>query len=266
MKYFRRITLHTPESVELEFILAGIGSRAFALLIDYHILALLIIIFLILWGIFASQLISYLDRIGLNYSGLNNWLIAIPFLVCFVIFIGYFVLFETFWQGQTPGKKFAKIRVICEDGKPVGLSQATLRALLRPVDDFFGFAVGALFILLGNREKRLGDWAASTVVIQEELPAIGSAALPLSGQAQNVADALLSHGQFDRLLPDDFAVVREYLQRRSQLAEKARQSTSLHLAQQIREILQLEKLPFDMTPDLFLEGVYLAYQQQFGDR
>ncbi|MGI0491924.1 RDD family protein [Alkalinema pantanalense CENA528] len=264
MKYFNRITLYTPESVALEFTLAGIGSRAFALLVDYHILALVIVVFLLLWLALSFQLTEYLLQLNIDYSGLSNWLIAIPFLIVFVIFVGYFIFFETLWKGQTPGKKWAKIRVIQDNGQPVSLRQATLRALLRPIDDtlFLGF----VFIVLGKQEKRIGDWAAGTVVVQEELPPVGSAAFPLSGQAQEVADRLLAVADLTQLLPDDFAIVREYLQRRNQLSADAKATTSLNLAKQVQKVLTLDKLPFDMTPDLFLEGVYLAYQQQFGDR
>jgi uncharacterized RDD family membrane protein YckC len=122
MQYFKKITLQTPESIQLEFLLAGIGSRAFALLIDYIFLGLSLATVISLWAWFSYMLVEYLDAINIEYSGLQNWLIAIPLLLVFVIFVGYFVFFETFWQGQTPGKRFAKIRVIQDNGKPVGLA------------------------------------------------------------------------------------------------------------------------------------------------
>jgi hypothetical protein len=64
------------------------------------------------------------------------------------------------------------------------------------------------------------------------------------------------------LLPDDFAVIRDYLQRRGELSPKARSEVNLQLARQVKEVILLEKVPPNTTPDLFLEAVYLAYQQQ----
>ncbi|NJM77492.1 MAG: RDD family protein, partial [Acaryochloridaceae cyanobacterium RU_4_10] len=91
MKYFNRITLQTPESVELEFILAGIGSRILALLIDYTLLGLFLLALVLFWAFFSYQLVVLLDSLNINYSGLQNWLIAIPLLIGFAGFVGYFV-------------------------------------------------------------------------------------------------------------------------------------------------------------------------------
>ncbi len=259
MRFFNRIILQTPESVELEFTLAGIGSRAWALFIDYNVLGAGIALFLLLWSMFSYQLLSYLEQLRINYSGLPNWLLAIAFLLSFAFFVGYFVIFETLWRGQTPGKRLARIRVIREDGRPVRLAQSTLRALLRPVDDLL--FLGVFFIVFGRREKRLGDWVAGTLVIQEERP-VAAATFHLATNAPEVAEQLLQIADFSQFLPDDFAIVREYLQRRSQMTAQAQQEVSLTLARQVKTAISLEKLPFDMTPDLFLEAVYLAYQQQ----
>jgi uncharacterized RDD family membrane protein YckC len=262
MKYFNRITLRTPESVELEFLLPGIGSRAFAYLVDSIVLFVSMGLAFFLGSLFFAQLLDYLDRAGVNTEPVLQWIGAIALLALFTFYVGYFVIFETLWKGMTPGKRWAKIRVIREDGRPIGLTQATMRALLRPIDDTF--FIGFFLILLGKREKRLGDWVAGTIVVQEELPSVGSASFPLSGQAQDVADQLLQSSDLFRLLPDDFAIVREYLQRRTRMEPKVRSDASLNLARQVRQRLRLEKLPFEMTSDVFLEGVYLAYQQQGG--
>ncbi|NJM77926.1 MAG: hypothetical protein HC852_21815 [Acaryochloridaceae cyanobacterium RU_4_10] len=66
---------------------------------------------------------------------------------------------------------------------------------------------------------------------------------------------------FSKMLPDDFAVVREYLKRRSLMHSEAREETSRRLARQVKAVLSIAQLPFDMAPDLFLESVYLAYQK-----
>jgi len=258
MRFFNRITLQTPESVELEFTLAGIGNRAYALLIDYIFLGLILIGFQIAWFILPTQVSDVLESLVDGNSRLQLWFLAIYLLITFFIYVGYFVFFEVLWQGQTPGKRYVKIRVIRDDGRPIGLQQSTLRALLRPVDDFF--FLGVFLIVLSRQEKRLGDLVAGTVVIQEELP-IASATFPVSEQAQSLANQLHTEADISRLLPEDFAVIREYLQRSGAMTSQAKAELSRQLAHQVKEVIALEKAP-KVTAHLFLEAVYLAYQQQ----
>ncbi|MFN6502396.1 MAG: RDD family protein [Nostoc sp. DedQUE01] len=258
MRFFNRISFQTPESVELEFTLAGIGNRALALLIDYTVLGISLLVFVLAWTFFSTQLFNFLEDLVTNPGNIGLWLLAIFFFIAFAIYIGYFVFFETLWFGQTPGKRIAKIRVVRDDGRLIGLQQATLRALLRPFDETL--FIGAFLIMLGSREKRLGDLAAGTIVIQAQ-PANAST-FTISEQAKILHDELLQTANLSQLLPDDFAIIREYLQRRGAMSLKARVSLSLNLAEQVKSIINLEKLPETVTPDVFLEAIYLVYQQQ----
>ncbi|MEH1948500.1 MAG: RDD family protein [Nostoc sp.] len=256
MHLFNNVKFNTPESVELEFTLAGIGNRAWALVIDYHILAVLLVGIFTAWSLISDQLGDFwIDIFG---SAVTLWLMAIALLVSFIIYVGYFVFFETLWFGQTPGKRIAKIRVVRDDGRLIGLQQATLRALLRPFDETL--FIGAFLIMLGSREKRLGDLAAGTIVIQAETPT-ASATLVISEQAKTLHEQLVHIANLSPLMPDDFAVIREYLLRRGAMSLKARASLSLKLAEQVKAIINLEKLPEAVTPDVFLEAIYLGYQQ-----
>ncbi len=260
MKFFNRVTLQTPESVELEFILAGIGNRVYAWLIDFIAWSLSLIGFQIAWTIVAAQLIDVIGNLVGGNKQVELWFRAFQLLIVFFIEVGYFVLFETLWQGQTPGKRFVKIRVIRDDGRPIRLQQATLRALLRPIDIYF-FCLGLFLIVFTKREKRLGDIVAGTLVVQEE-QAVTSTKLTVSQEAQNLATQLLIEGDFARMLPEDFAVIREYLQRRVTMLPEARGELSRQLAHQLKDILALETVPKGVTANQFLEAVYLAYQQQ----
>ncbi|MBW4517937.1 MAG: RDD family protein [Timaviella obliquedivisa GSE-PSE-MK23-08B] len=256
MDLFKKVILLTPESVELEFTLAGIGNRALALLID-NLLVLLGISFFWFFGtLFATQVATTLSPD--SYAVAALWFVAIAILGTFVISAGYFVLFETLYQGQTPGKRFAQIRVIRDDGRPIGLTQALLRALLRPIDDTF-FIVGAILILFDQNEKRLGDLVAGTLVIQEERMLV-KRAIALSESAQSLARQLPILSDITQLQPDDFAIVREFLQRRDFLTAKARTELSMNLARQARILIYLETIPPRVTSDQFLEAIYLAYQ------
>lgn len=256
MHIFKRVKFSTPESVELEFTLAGIGNRAWALLIDYLVLGVILILFLSAWTTVSIQLSDLWKSIFRDQAAF--WLLAIASLIGFAIYGGYFVFFETLWQGQTPGKRFAKIRVVRDDGRPIGLQQATLRALLRLFDEVL--FIGAILIMFSNQEKRLGDLAAGTIVIQTQIPA-PSTTLTISEQAKSVSEQLLQIADLSAILPDDFAVIREYLVRRSAMLAKARASVALRLAKDIQAMIHLEKIPEAVTPDVFLEAIYLAYQK-----
>lgn len=261
MRFSKPIRLQTPDSVELEFWLAGIGSRTLALLVDYTCWGLLLSLFIWLWSFLAEQTIDLLSAWLKNTDSLELWLLAILLMVTFIIYVGYFVIFETLWQGQTPGKRFAKIRVIVEDGRPVQLSHSALRALLRPFDDLF--FIGFLLIALTPQEKRLGDWLAGTLVVKTEQNTAQNAQknLKVSDAAKTIAEGLLAEADLSMLLPDDFAVIREYLQRRAVLEPEAKRKLGLKLAKEIQAIIHLETLPYDMSADHFLEAVYLAYQR-----
>jgi uncharacterized RDD family membrane protein YckC len=255
MRFFNRVTLQTPESVELEFTLGGIGNRALALLLDYIALGLSILLFWIAWGIFTVGIVDAFP----NQPKILLYLFAIAILINFFIYVGYFVFFEVIWQGQTPGKRWAKIRVIRDDGRRIGIQQATLRALLRPVDDIL--FIGAFLIVLNPREKRLGDLVAGTIVVQEEFQAV-AANFPISESAQQLAQKLPEMANLSQLLPDDFATIREYLRRRNAMSPTAKSELSSQLTRQVRTIIDSPPLPSGVTPDVFLEAVYLAYQQQ----
>ncbi len=264
MNLFKTITIRTPESVELEFTLAGIGNRALALLIDYLLVALLISLVSIIASFLSEQLVSLWAQIGGGTDALDLWLVAIAFLVTMAIYWGYFVGFETLWQGQTPGKRLTKIRVINDNGKPAGVFQATLRSLLRPVDDIL--FIGFFCILFGQQEKRIGDWLAGTLVVQSET-GVGEATVRISNSSQTLATELMAQANVGNLLPDDFAMLRQYLQRRQILTKAARQNLSVQMAQQLKDIVELDQLPEEELPaEQFLEAIYVAYQQKFGDR
>lgn len=254
MQFFNQFNLQTPESVELEFTLAGIGNRTLALLIDYVVLLVSLFLFWVFYLIFTPQLESILENF-VAVDDLGIWLFAIASLISFFVYVGYFVIFESLWQGQTPGKRITKIRVIQDNGRRAGLGQATMRSLLRPVDDIF--FLGVFMIVLSKQEKRLGDWLAGTIVIQEDR-AIADANFAIDPASKNFAQELEQLEELSQILPEEFATIREYLQRRSAMSIKAKTHIGQKLAQRIQAILHLEKQP--ANADIFLEAVYLAYQ------
>ena len=164
---------------------------------------------------------------------------------------------ETLWRGQTPGKKWTKIRVIRDNGKPERLPQAILRALLRPVDDLL--FIGVFFIIFGKQEKRLGDMLAGTIVVQEEDSKLNK--IDISTEAEELAVQLRIEAEIENLLPEDFATIRDFLQRRKNIILEYQHQLSRKLAEQVREIILLEDAPEGYSNGQFLEATYLAYQQ-----
>ena len=254
MKYLNRVKSQTPESVELEFVLAGVGNRTQALIIDYIIWSFTLFLLLVIWGVLFSQ-ITWLQS-----ETARLWLMAIQILILFGVYIGYFIVFETLWRGQTPGKKYVKIRVIRDDGRNVGIQQSILRSLLRPIDDIL--FVGLLLILFTPQEKRLGDWVAGTISIQEG-QAVAEKEISLSLEAPDLATKLIETGKVAALTPDEFATIRKYLYRYPALSPSAKIQVSDRLAQQIINKIELpDRLP-TRDSHLIIEAVFLAYQQQF---
>lgn len=262
MSLFNTITIRTPESVELKLTLAGIGSRIAALAIDYTVLGGLLLLVTLLWSGLSIALQSTPVWLGIDSATWQQWVTALGFVLAFGLWIGYFSVSETWWSGQSVGKRYAKIRVVRTNGQPVRLPQATLRALLRPVDDVL--FIGFLCILLTPSEQRLGDRMAGTLVVQAEPPRTGEGLKrEISDRAQVIGHDLQSLMNLDAISPDTFATVRDYLLRRSAMVPAGRAKVSAHLAQHCRQLAHLEDLPTDMTADTFLEALYWAYQQRY---
>lgn len=253
MRFFNQINLQTPESVELEFTLAGIGNRSLALIIDYIIIGLAV---LFIWIIGTFLSFQIFDIFGFTSNKLAQWVWAIRSIITFAIYTGYFVVIETLWRGQTPGKKWAKIRVIRDNGKPERLPQAILRALLRPVDDIL--FIGVFFIIFSQKEKRIGDLVAGTIVVQDDTS--NSANFDISPEAKDLALQLGIEAEIANLLPEDFATIRDFLQRRKNIMLEYQHQLSRRLAEQVKEIILLEDVPEGYSNSQFLEATCLAYQ------
>jgi uncharacterized RDD family membrane protein YckC len=155
-----KLTIDTPEQVHLEFMLAGIGSRFMAAFLDAIIEALIYLALFLLSLFWTTS--------GLLGGNRSIWWDALVTLILFCIYWGYHAIFEALWKGQTPGKRFAKIRVIKDSGRPINAFEAISRNLVRFVDFlpmFYG--VGVVTMLLNAKHRRLGDYVAGTLVVHE---------------------------------------------------------------------------------------------------
>lgn len=156
-----QLNIDTPELVAIEMPLAGIGSRFIALLIDTLIWAAgLIVLGLVLWA-FKPALQAFSN---LSYQ----WTVAVFTITIFLLNWGYFTLFEAFWHGRTPGKRVARIRVIQQSGRAIGIFESMARNFIRYVDQIpFFYAVGVIAVFATRQHQRLGDLAAGTLVVRD---------------------------------------------------------------------------------------------------
>jgi uncharacterized RDD family membrane protein YckC len=135
-----------------------VGSRLSAFIIDFMIQALVIILGVLFINVSINEIILENDRSG--YGAMAAILILI-----FVVFFGYFLLFELIWNGQTPGKRVFGLRAIRDNGQPLTFSHILVRGLFRVAADIL--YIGLFVIMFSKQHKRLGDMAAGTVVVSE---------------------------------------------------------------------------------------------------
>src|SRR2546423_11919521 len=123
------LVIEARERVPLHFALASIGNRFIACAIDHAIQVLTLITLIIFFLAIAG-----FSNFGSRVSNAPKWIIALLIILIFVLMSGYFAFFEWIWNGQTPGKRWMKLRVIREDGRPIGFFEAMVRNLLRNFD------------------------------------------------------------------------------------------------------------------------------------
>ena len=232
----------TPERVSLQYEVAGIGSRAAAALVDALIQGVLLLALYI--GVAATVLGSSLAAAGRGMTTAAAVVAAFFLLAAFIVTVGYFILFEIVWNGQTPGKRLVGLRVIRENGYPLRPADAVIRNLVRVVDALPGvYLVGLLVMLLNARSRRLGDFAAGSIVVHEGAPR----ATPFVTRPPQPAPQL---GPPVHLSSQDATLVRDFLLRRSSMEPRARAALAKRLASVIG---QRYGLLTDSDPEGFLE-------------
>ena len=197
----------TPEGVDVELTLAGIGSRFIAALFDFmHPSSRCILAAGFLLGV-----------VGGDGSGWANAGFAIIF---FLVFFGYDVLFEVRARGRTPGKRWTGLRVVRTSGQPVTFVPSSIRNVLRLVDMLPApplYAVGMLSIFVTGKNQRLGDLAAGTLVVRERAGELHGGAPPTARRPPARADGW----DVSAVSAQDIGTVRQFLERREGLAGRA---------------------------------------------
>lgn len=152
------LNIDTPENVAFGYEVVGIGSRFIAGVVDSAILAAVI-------GTLAL-LVFWIFRVTGAEGG--SLFVGIGIVMGFAILWGYYIFFEMTWNGRSPGKKAAGLRVIKRDGTPITLSESIIRNLIRTVDSLPAFyGVGIVTMFIDERSRRLGDIMAGTLVVRD---------------------------------------------------------------------------------------------------
>ncbi len=228
-----KLTIETPEQTSLDFAVAGIGSRFLAIAYD-AIIQFLIGLIVGIGGIMALAGISTVAPKAAVWGG------AFLVLFYFLLYFGYYAIFEILWNGQTPGKRKVGIRVIKDSGRPLTPAETIGRNLLRIVDWLpFLYAVGMVSAFLTKGNKRLGDLVVGSLVVREtalvELKPVWQTA-PSAGAPVLSATAPLGA---DRLTPEEFALIESFLSRRSALELDVRDQMSSAILRRIKDKLSL---------------------------
>ncbi len=252
------LIIETPERVPLHFALASIGNRFLACAFD-HILQtiMMVVLFFIL-----DWLVGSLNAGGME--GASRWLIALWYILWFIVWSSYFIIFEWRWNGQTPGKRWLRLRVIREDGRPITFWEAAVRNLVRILDIIPFYSVGLISIFASSRDQRVGDHVAGTVVVREretEAPTFSQVFdSPVSDVALRRAYRPLQFtADISPVTEREVEVVETYLRRRYDLPDHARMWMAWRVATPLLYKLRPGYDPAAFTYEGFLEELLHRY-------
>jgi len=248
-----KLTIETPEQMPLEFAIAGIGSRFLALAVDT----------LIQFGVGIALLIALsvlgISAVALGLRGQGLWLLAAFGFIVFLLMFGYFAIFEIVWNGQTPGKRLVGVRAVNETGRPLTPAEAIGRNLLRIVDQLPAFyAVGIVVALLNEKNKRLGDFIAGSVVVRESsLKEIK----PIWHTSQSAVDAAAARPRVSTVTIsiEELALIDAFLHRRDDLTADVRSRMAAEILTQLQPKLAPDARA-RMSTESLLEA--LAYERR----
>ena len=220
---YNELVIQTPEGVQFVHPLASPVARLLALAVDLSIISAL------MSGL--SVLVFLMQWVSADLAG------AFSVLLYFALNIGYFIVMETVWRGQTVGKRMLRLRVLDAHGLKLQSSQLILRNLLRFVDSLpVLYFVGGSCALLNPRSQRLGDLAAGTVVVR-----IAEIQPPVLSEAnETMYNSFREHPRLEaqlrqRVVPEESQIAVQALRRREEMDPAARAQLFHALAESFKE-------------------------------
>lgn len=233
-----RVTVAGAEGIDLDLVLAGVGSRGAAFLVDLALQA------------------AALFLVGLVAGAAGEVGPAVLAVAGFVILLGYPILAEAFAGGRTVGKALLGIVVVAVDGTPVTFLSAVIRNVVRLVDALPGvYLVGIVAVLATSRNQRVGDLAAGTLVVHRPRAAVpadvgGRWSTPMASPAE------MAGWDVSAVTADEVAAMRSFLGRRASLEPRSRADLAQALSFQI--LPKVAGVPLEGGPEVFLERVVAA--------
>jgi uncharacterized RDD family membrane protein YckC len=176
--------IRSPEQVALDLEVAGPMSRMLAFSIDYGIVLVVEMVILTALvfaatamanleqleqvSVWIEETQAHLERGELDFGPWILLMLAVWVALDFLLQWGYFVACELTMQGRSPGKALIGLRVVRDGGLPVTLRESLLRNLVRMVDMLpTQYFIGLVSMVLSKDVRRLGDYAAGTLVIRD---------------------------------------------------------------------------------------------------
>jgi uncharacterized RDD family membrane protein YckC len=224
----RSVDVATGESVAFSYELAGLGSRFLAILVDLSIQigVLILALVLIAW---AGMSLPEPKHAAAASKVADAIVTAIAVIAVFVLFFGYFIVFEWRFNGRTPGKRLLGIRVVRDGGFPMDFTASVVRNVVRVLEFGFGFyTISAIATLLSPRNRRLGDMAAGTIVVRDNrYERTASRSFGADGAERD--DPLVRD-----LSPSQRELILRYVERRETLDLGARTAVAASIAAGVR--------------------------------
>ncbi len=223
--------MRTPESIAFSYELAGLGSRFLAVAIDIVIQVLIAVAIGFAFSLAAERSGDVAKTAHVPNAQVTSLVIAIVILVMFLIFDGYFIVFEALWNGQTPGKRLLGIRVVRDGGYPIDLGSSVLRNLIRILEAALIYVPAAVCALLSPQNKRIGDYAAGTIVVRDRAFEVSHPDTWLTGDAAPQLPPLVSA---EALTPEEWMLVDRYVERRTSLPPGVAADSAARIASALR--------------------------------
>ncbi|MDH5035242.1 RDD family protein [Chryseobacterium cucumeris] len=244
-----QIAINTSQNVNINFNIAGVGERMLAFIIDLLIrIAYLVIILYLFFNI--------LD-LGYLLDGLDGWSIRAVYLVLtFPVYI-YPLVLESLMEGQTPGKKLMKIKVVKIDGYQASFADYMIRWVFRIVDVSFAGVVGLISMIVSKNNQRLGDIASGTAVISLKNN-INISHTILENIHENYVP---SFPQVIALSDNDMRIIKDNYTKALKVDDR---QIINKLSEKIKSILKLEIDPTKMTERQFINVIIKDYNYYTG--
>jgi len=213
------LSIPSVTGVDLNLRIAGPGARSYAFIIDWHIRLLGALAWLVI------GMIALFGSLDVSQSDPGASFMYIAVLPSAAIYFLYHPIVELIMGGRTPGKRIAGVRIVRMDGSVPGVGAILIRNVFRLIDSLpIAYCVGLAFTVLTERQVRIGDIAAGTLLVYDE--------------ATDKALEPFSRDSLGRLGMEQLELVRDLLERWPSLKPETRQSLARKLLTRLGELPQ----------------------------